>query len=77
MDACEGTEVEMILDEETNREGGRGERGGAEHPGEPAARYARRGTPLLSSLLYTPLPPSAALFSFSLRSLPRDSLLKP
>lgn len=54
----------MILDEETNREGGRGERGGVEHPGEPAARYARRGTPLLSSLLYTlfPLPPPYSPF---------------
>ena len=29
---------------ETNR--GRGERGGVEHPGEPAARYARRAIPL-------------------------------
>lgn len=45
--------------DDTRRGDREGERGGAEHPGEPAARYARRGTPLLSSLLYTlfPLPP--------------------
>lgn len=68
----------MILDEETNREGGvdveeLNTLGSRQLVTRDVVRLSFPPFCIPSSLP----PPSAALFSFSLRSLPRDSLLKP